>query len=303
MLCNFLRWRPPSPIRSNRSALAFPYVTQTEHVEKSGYTQFRFSCETVLPGWSNRVLYDRKRKTHKTQRKTGTAVRIECREIKFYYPGSTHPVLDNLSLVLEEPGLHGLFGPSGVGKTSLAKILSGLLQPASGQIRTEGMNTVLYCHNLERLPGWSGVGRHLERVTPPHHAGLKETLIQRFGLDACLQRRFGGLSLGQQNRINLVRYLVQDMQLLIMDESLANVDEHTRSTILVTIKEAFPQTCFLYISHNLVEVARFCRRIWVLRDPRKRPQAVSIQGLDACHPGAAGIQALEKTMLEMMNAA
>ena len=230
-------------------------------------------------------------------------MRLECRDIKFYYPGSSHPILDNLSLVLEEPGLHGLFGPSGVGKTSLARILCGLSHPASGQIRTEGLDTALYCHNMERLPGWSDVGRHLERVTPRHKADLKETLIQRFGLHACRQRRFGKLSLGQQNRINLVRYLVQDMQLLIMDESLANVDEYTRSNILVTIKETFPQTCFLYISHNLVEVARFCRQIWVLRDHEKQPQAVRLQGLDACHPTPTGDQTLEKTMLEMMNAA
>ena len=55
-----------------------------------------------------------------------------------------------------------------------------------------------------------------------------------------------------------VRYLLQDFDVLIMDESLANVDELTREKIILKIKALFPERCFLYISHNVAEVARFC---------------------------------------------
>ena len=228
---------------------------------------------------------------------------LECRNLNYCYPGSSVPVIRNLGIRLEEPGLHALFGPSGVGKSSLAKIIAGILQPESGQVLTEGLDTVFYSHNQERLPGWSGVGKHLERITPRHNIALKENLVRQFGLAPCLERRFGQLSLGQRNRINLVRYLVQDFQLLIMDECLANVDERTRASILSAIKEIFPAAFFLYISHNVVEVARFCRRIWVLRDGEKEPQAVEIDGQDARDPALAQSRKLEKTMLEMMNAA
>ena len=227
---------------------------------------------------------------------------LECRDIRYCYPHSQNPVLADLSFYLDEPGLHSLFGPSGVGKTSLAKIIAGIISPVSGQIHAEGLQTILYCHNLERLPGWSSVGRHLERVTPGDKVALKDQLLHQFGLDTCLRRRFSKLSLGQRNRLNLVRYLVQEPQMLIMDESLANVDEHTRGTILTSIKEIFPHIFFLYISHNVIEVARFCNHIWVMRDFEKRPQAVRIQGMDMHTLDAAGLP-LEKTMLEMMNAA
>jgi ABC-type multidrug transport system ATPase subunit len=230
-------------------------------------------------------------------------MQLECRDIRFSYPDTTDPILADLSLVLDKPGLHGLFGPSGVGKTSLAKIIAGMIPPQGGQIRTDGLQTILYSHNLERLPGWSSVGRHLERVTPHGKTALKDHLLRQFGVEACLGRRFGTLSLGQRNRLNLVRYLVQDLQILIMDESLANVDEHTRGTILTSMKEIFPQFFFLYISHNVIEVARFCDHIWVLREPEKLPQAVRIQGMDMRSAAATDPRALERTMLEMMNAA
>ena len=117
-----------------------------------------------------------------------------------------------------------------------------------------------------------------------------------------LNQRFNQLSLGQQNRINLIRYLVQDHRALIMDESLANVDERTREQILLTIKAMFPHMLFLYISHNLVEVAKFCRLIWVLRSEQYHPRLISVSGQDYSRTIALDERAMENTMLEMMSA-
>ena len=66
-----------------------------------------------------------------------------------------------------------------------------------------------------------------------------------FSLENLLDSRFPQLSLGQKNRVNLVRYLVQDFDLLILDESLANVDEKLRQTILLHLKKRFPNKMFL----------------------------------------------------------
>jgi ABC-type multidrug transport system ATPase subunit len=228
---------------------------------------------------------------------------LECSHLHFNYPGTDKTVLADLSFRIAEPGLHALFGPSGVGKTSLARILTGALQAAAGRIAAPGMKNLFYTYNLERLPGWSGVGRHLERITPEHHQDLKNALVTTFGLATLLSQRFAQLSLGQQNRVNLVRYLVQDFDLLIMDESLANVDEQTRGQILLAIKDFFPQAFFVYISHNVVEVAKFCRWIWVLRDAHQSPQAVAVKGQDLRSAGVLDQGDLQRTMLEIMNAA
>jgi ABC-type Mn2+/Zn2+ transport system ATPase subunit len=127
-------------------------------------------------------------------------------------------------------------------------------------------------------------------------------MVEVFGVRDCLNFRFMQLSLGQQNRINLVRYLVQDFNLLIMDESLANVDERTRETILFKMKDIFAEKYFLYISHNVVEVSKFCKEIIVFRNAYKEPQTITVLGQNLLGGQALPENRLELTMLEIMNA-
>lgn len=228
---------------------------------------------------------------------------LECRNLAFKYPGSKFDVFTGMNCRLAGPGFHALFGPSGVGKTTLAKMICGQLGAFSGEITRRKIRQILYTYNMERLPGWSSVGEHLELNIPHASRHIVDDLVRLFGLAECMDARFAQLSLGQQNRTNLARYLLQDFDLLVMDESLANVDEATKEKIILQMKAMFPQRFFLYISHNVVEVARFCRQILVLRTPRKLPQAVVISGLDHRHGQHPDQSRLEHTMLEIVNAA
>ena len=227
---------------------------------------------------------------------------LECRDIHYQYPGTEMPLFDRLSFQITSPGFHALFGPSGVGKTSLAKILTNGISAFKGDVTKENIDTILYTYNLERLPDWSGVGKHLAKVSPTDKTSVKDELIRLFEIEPIVDNRFSTLSLGQKNRVNLIRYLIQDFQVLIMDESLANVDERLREKIILTIKAMFPNRCFLYISHNVAEVSRFCKQIMVIRDTRRPPQAMSVVGRDQLEDVAVEKTAVEKTMLEVMNA-
>ena len=149
---------------------------------------------------------------------------IQLKNISFQYPRTEAPVFHNLSFHLPESGFHALFGPSGVGKSTLAQILSTPAHPHKGDVLGQPMGRILYSYNLERLPGWASVGEHFQAVTPGSHQHKVSDLVEAFGLERCLDSRFSQLSLGQQNRTNLTRYLLQDFDLLVMDESLANVD-------------------------------------------------------------------------------
>jgi ABC-type multidrug transport system ATPase subunit len=227
---------------------------------------------------------------------------IEFHNVSYSYPRGGGDVLENVNLVIPRSGFHGIFGPSGVGKTTLAKIICGDIYPFRGKVKSRESFFIYYSYNTERIPGWSSVENHLQEVTPPgNHTRIPE-LIEVFGLQACMRSRFAQLSLGQKNRVNLVRYLLQEFDALIMDESLANVDEATREKIILKIKDLFPQKCFLYISHNMVEVSRFCRRIFVLRSCLKDPQIISLSGQDHQYGRSLDPEKFEAGMLEIAHA-
>ena len=228
---------------------------------------------------------------------------ITCHDITFRYQGAEAPLFKRLNLSIDKPGFHALFGPSGVGKTTLARMISGDIDGFSGSIDIDAGKPCLYTYNRERLPGWSPVGRHLEKTTPAGRHELRKRLIDRFGLADLMDMRFAQLSMGQCNRVNLLRYLLQEFGILIMDESLANVDEPTRQAILYKVKALFPKAVFLYISHNVVEVARLCDQIVVFRGAHRTPQTVLLRGQDHHADRPLDKIAMERAMLEIMNAA
>lgn len=232
----------------------------------------------------------------------GRGMILECHNLSFAYSGSWVPVIKHLSFSMKTPGFNGLFGPSGVGKTSLARLLADPKDLFGKQIITRDINTILYSYNLERLPDWSSIGTHLARVTPKGKEQLKEKLVDIFQLKNILSSRFSNLSMGQQNRINLIRYLLQDFDLLILDESLANVDEKLRQTIILSIKNLFKDKMFLYISHNLMEVSTFCSQVLVFGSSWDGPAYSMARGLDCKGLEQLDKAELDRTMLEMMNA-
>ncbi|MCF8092711.1 MAG: ATP-binding cassette domain-containing protein [Desulfotignum sp.] len=229
-------------------------------------------------------------------------MRLECSGLNFAYPESETMVIQDLWFAMDGPGFHAVFGPSGVGKTSFAKLLANYRDRPELPIQTSGIGTILYSYNLERLPGWSSTGRHLDRICPADRQDLKKELIDIFQLGPVLGARFSQLSMGQQNRMNLIRYLLQDFDLLILDESLANVDEKLRQAILLAVKELFSHKMFLYISHNLMEVARFCKDILVLTEPSREKPSKIVSGQDDTRISVLEKPSLDRIMLEVMSA-
>ena len=234
---------------------------------------------------------------------------ISAQNISFGYKEAEYPLFEKISFHISGPGFYSLFGFSGCGKSTLARIIAGFLEPAAGSLSITGIKNILLSYNTERLPGWFSVGEHLAQVVSPRSSrGELDYFISEFGLSNYVHKKFFRLSMGQKNRANLIRYLVQDFDMLICDEVLANVDEPSRNHILAVIKENFGKDRVLfYISHNVEEVCLFSKKIFVVpASDVTRGRLVEIEGLDATkkHKEDHGNEkTLQTTILKVLKAA
>ncbi len=74
-------------------------------------------------------------------------MRLECKYLSYTYPGSPEEVIKDLCFVMENPGFNSVFGPSGVGKTSLARLIAVPQGRVGEQVITEHLSTILYSYN------------------------------------------------------------------------------------------------------------------------------------------------------------
>ncbi|MCP4107308.1 MAG: ABC transporter substrate-binding protein [Desulfobacteraceae bacterium] len=78
---------------------------------------------------------------------------FKCNNITYQYSNTDTCIFKNLTFGIDSYGFHALFGPSGVGKTTLARIISNNINEYSGEIKSREINNILYSYNMERLPG------------------------------------------------------------------------------------------------------------------------------------------------------
>lgn len=197
-------------------------------------------------------------------------------------------VLRDLSLELSSWGGMALVGESGSGKSTLLSLALGLLRPDSGSVELFG--EVLAAGNVNRLRrriGYAvqetGLFPHLSvidnltlqgRLAGHDLAELTAraaALAERMRLDTTLLGRYPlQLSGGQQQRAGIVRAMMLEPPLLLLDEPFSGLDIVTRIDIYDHFVElaAERRTAFLLVTHDLAEAARLCERVAILRNGR-----------------------------------
>ncbi len=215
---------------------------------------------------------------------------------------------DGIDLDIRAGEIHALLGENGAGKSTLVKILYGLLQPSAGEILWSGRPVVLASPVAARSLGIGMVFQHFslfenltvaENIAAAMDQGLSLGAIaarvkeigERYGLQLDPGRPVWTLSAGERQRIEIVRCLMQDPRLLVLDEPTSVLTPQEAERLFETLESLRDQgTAILYISHRLEEVRRLCTQATILRLGRKvgtvDPRSVSARQLAAMMVGA-----------------
>jgi ABC-type uncharacterized transport system ATPase subunit len=194
---------------------------------------------------------------------------------------------DQIDLDLFQAEIHALLGENGAGKSTLVKVMYGLIQPSGGELRWMGDKIVLAGPSEARALGVGMVFQHFslfENLTvaenvalglPPTESfsAISERLAETarlYGLPLDPKREVWRLSVGERQRIEIVRALMQNPKLLILDEPTAVLTPQEADQLFIVLERLKAEgRAILYISHKLEEVKRLCDTATILRLGKK----------------------------------
>ena len=189
----------------------------------------------------------------------------------------------------ETQGIVAVFGRSGAGKTSLMRMLAGLLTPDAGRIAVAGRTLFDAAQRVDVPPERRRLGYVFQEDRLfPHLSvrgnltyGLKrapkaerriglDEVVALLGLEGLLARRPGDLSGGEKQRVSLGRALLANPRLLLMDETLANLDQPRKDEVLPFIERLRDELSIpmVYVSHAMEEIVRLADSLVLVSDGR-----------------------------------
>jgi simple sugar transport system ATP-binding protein len=206
---------------------------------------------------------------------------------------------DDVSMAISKGEIHALLGENGAGKSTLVKVIYGSLQPTSGDVFWQGKQLNIANPAAARQLGIGMVFQHFslfDALTVAENialalpgkldlAALSEkisTVSRDYGLPLEPAALVVDLSVGERQRIEIVRCLLQEPKLLIMDEPTAVLTPQEADQLFETLERLAGEGCaVLYISHRLDEIQRLCHNATILRhgkvvanvDPQKETAA------------------------------
>ncbi|HVZ51898.1 MAG TPA: ABC transporter ATP-binding protein [Pseudolabrys sp.] len=194
---------------------------------------------------------------------------------------------DGIDLDLYAGEIHALLGENGAGKSTLVKIMYGLIQPSGGELRWMGDKIVLAGPSEARARGIAMVFQHFslfDNLTVAENVALGldgsesfaamsarlAKVSHDYGLPLDPKREVWRLSVGERQRIEIVRALMQNPKLLILDEPTAVLTPQEVDQLFVVLERLKSEgRALLYISHKLEEVKRLCDTATILRGGKK----------------------------------
>src|SRR3569832_1873202 len=200
--------------------------------------------------------------------------RLSLRGISKRFPGVL--ANDNVSFEVKPGEIHALLGENGAGKSTLVKMIYGIMQPDAGEIFRNSERVVIQNPKMARKLGIGMVFQHfslfealtvLENIALGMDAkipqreleGRIKQVMEQYGLKLDPRRVVADLSVGERQRIELVRALLLDPTLLIMDEPTAVLTPQEVEQLVVALRQLAKEGCsILYISHSALISCSLC---------------------------------------------
>src|SRR4030088_176695 len=213
---------------------------------------------------------------------------------------------DRIDIDIWPQQIHALLGENGAGKSTLVKAIYGLIQPSEGEMRWRGEKKHLAGPSEARGRGIGMVFQHFSlfdnltvadkvALGPPGRESFKdmsarlEQVSHVYGLPLDPKREVWRLSVGERQRIEIVRALMQNPKFLILDEPTAVLTPQEADQLFVVLDRLKAEgRAILYISHKLEEVKRLCDTATILRGGKK---------ISTCNPQAETAASLARMMV------
>ncbi|MDE2394785.1 MAG: ABC transporter ATP-binding protein [Burkholderiales bacterium] len=193
---------------------------------------------------------------------------------------------DGIDMVVQPGEIHAVLGENGAGKSTLMKIVYGVTAPSAGEMRWAGAPVSVASPRQARALGIGMVFQHFalfETLTVVQNVALAlpgspdlgdlarriDAVSRRYGLPVDPRRLVHALSVGERQRVEIIRCLLQNPRLLIMDEPTSVLTPQAVRKLFETLRQLAAEGCsILYISHKLDEIQELCDSATVLRNGR-----------------------------------
>jgi NitT/TauT family transport system ATP-binding protein len=203
---------------------------------------------------------------------------VTLRDVGFQYARGQRAIFSNLSLEVRKSEFVAVVGPSGYGKSTLLRLIAGLLRPTSGTVVIEGRpitgpsNAIGLVFQNDTLLPWRTAAKNIQlgiegRLPRVEVRRLTSELLDLVGLSAAADLYPHQLSGGMRQRVNLARALALEPDILLMDEPFASLDAQTRESqqeYLLSIWESTRKT-IIFVTHDIDEAVFLADRVIVMR--------------------------------------
>jgi zinc transport system ATP-binding protein len=202
---------------------------------------------------------------------------VEIKNLDFAFNGET--VLEDVNLSVRQKDFMAIIGPNGGGKTTLLKLILGLLTPVKGTVRVDGKSPQEASPSIGYVPQDVHTNRSFpitaidvvlmgkldpkQRMSRRSAANRSDALaaLERMEMKAHADKKMGILSGGQRQRVFIARALVNRPRLLLLDEPTASIDTKGQTEFYRLLRELNQDITILLVSHDLLVISQYVKSV------------------------------------------